>query len=130
MIPSFLNLLLHAGNAVAVSFTAAFVRAKVEEIVSQLSRCFNCSCSPSGPLCTPSSFCQDDSAGTYVHKLQVCFFVFVTGCWRVHYNYRLTPIIHKVSQLSPELVHINTHAHMLPIEGMNKDTAVFPCTVS
>jgi hypothetical protein len=56
-----LSILRH-GNAVAVSFTAAFVRAKVEEIVSQLSRCFNCSCTPSGPLCTPSSLCQDDSA--------------------------------------------------------------------
>ena len=37
----------------AASFTNAFVRAKVEEIISQLERCLNCTCTPSGPLCVP-----------------------------------------------------------------------------
>ena len=41
------------GGSVAASFTNAFVRAKVEEIISQLERCLNCTCTPSGPLCVP-----------------------------------------------------------------------------
>lgn len=39
------------GRDVARAFTNAFVRAKVEEIQSQLDECLRCSCGEDGPSC-------------------------------------------------------------------------------
>ena len=65
------------GNSVADSFIAAFVHVKVEEIISQLSSCFNCTCTPSGPSCTPSSLCEGEPGALLL--LYCVFIVCVCG---------------------------------------------------
>ena len=58
---------LCTGGTVAASFTAAFVHAKVDEIISQFKRCLNCACTPTGPVCVPqpASLCDDEPGVVY-----------------------------------------------------------------
>ena len=65
---------LYVGGSVTASFTAAFVHAKVDEIVFQLSSCLNCTCTSTGPQCVPlaPSLCDDDDGGQQCIYISRC----------------------------------------------------------